>query len=150
MYLTGSKKHSLDAKLRLTLPAEYRREFDTRVCLLPLKDAVFGFTPEAHKAYVESQFPHGYSATSRRDVALRRGLNGATVTVDIDSAGRVALSKLPDAERERLGLSGEVMVVGNDDHFEVWNPATWQEINETFAEDLDALMFEDSSRDLQA
>lgn len=143
MYLTGAKKHTLDAKERLTLPADYRREFASKVCLLPLKDALYGFTPEAHKAYVESQFPNGFSPTSRRDVALRRGLNGRTVTVDIDSAGRVALSKVADAERARLGLTGEVMIVGNDDHFEVWNTEAWESSQEVFASDLDDLMFQD-------
>ena len=144
MYLTGAKQHSLDAKGRLMLPADFRREFDTRVCLIPLKDAVYGFTPEAHKTYVESQFPNGFDSTNRRDVALRRGLNGHTVTVEIDSAGRVALSKVPEQERERLGLTGAVMIVGNDDHFEVWNVDAWKDSQASFADDLDALMIQDN------
>lgn len=143
MYLTGSRKHSLDGKGRLTLPADFRRDFDTKVCLLPLKDALYGFTPEAHKAYVDAQFPQGFSQASRRDVALRRGLNGATVTVEIDSAGRVALSRIAEAERKRLGLEKEVVIVGNDDHFEVWNPSAWEESQASFASDLDALMFDE-------
>lgn len=141
MYLTGSKKHSLDAKARLTLPAGYRREFDAKVVLLPMSDALYGFTPEGHKAFVESQFPEGYDARSREDATLRRLLNLLSVTVDIDSAGRIALGKVPEADRERLGLKGEVMVVGNDDHFEVMSVEAWEALQTDSASLLDALMF---------
>ena len=46
MYLTGSKQFNLDAKARLTLPANYRKDFDGQVTLIPLHDALYGFTPE--------------------------------------------------------------------------------------------------------
>ncbi len=96
MYLTGSKQHTLDAKVRLTLPAEFRREFDREVCIVPAASALYGFTPEGHKAWVESSFPNGFNPRSAADDKLRRFLNGQTVHVDIDSAGRIALGKIPE------------------------------------------------------
>lgn len=141
MYLTGSKKHSLDSKVRLTLPAEFRREFDRTVVLLPTKDALYGFTPEGHRAYVESMFPDGFKPGDKRQVELKRALNGLSVRVDIDSAGRIALGKVDEKIRKRLDLGQEVMVVGNDDHFEVWNVEAWEKLQASFAEDFDFLMF---------
>ncbi len=141
MYLTGSRKHSLDSKVRLTLPADMRREFAEKVCLVPLNDALYGFTPDGHRAWVDGFFPDGFNQRSRDDVRLRQLLNSRTVTVDIDSAGRIALGKVPEDVRAKLGLAGEVMVVGNDDHFELWNVEEWEKAQEAFDDDLEALMF---------
>lgn len=141
MYLTGSRKHSLDSKVRLTLPADMRREFDEKVCLVPLNDALYGFTREGHRAWVAGFFPDGFNQTSQRDVQLRKGLNARTVTVDIDSAGRIALGKVPEGVRAKLGLAGEVVVVGNDDHFELWNAEKWEKAQADFDDDLEALMY---------
>lgn len=141
VYLTGSKKHTLDAKVRLTLPADFRREFDREVCLVPAQSALYGFTPEGHKAWVENSFPEGFNPRSASDDKLRRFLNGQTVRLDIDSAGRIALGKIPEKIREQFGLDQDVMVVGNDDHFEIWNPDRWEESQASFEEDFSSIMF---------
>lgn len=149
MYLTGSKQYNLDAKGRLTLPATYRKDFTDSVCLIPLKEALYGFTPEGFEAWVNSFFDRdgkSFNPRNRKDVALRRMLTGSTVTVDIDSAGRIALGKLDalDANaRERLGLKKDVTVVGVGDHFEVWNTQRWEEEQSSAMDALDALMYDD-------
>lgn len=144
MYLTGSKNYSLDAKLRLMLPADFRREFDDKVCLVPLPEALYGFSPEGHKAWVMSFFPEGFNPRNRRDRDLRRHLTSSTVTVEIDRSGRLALSKVPAEQREKLGLEREVAVVGNDDHFEIWDARRWEQEQSDFSnDDLDKLMFDE-------
>ncbi|MFC2646510.1 MAG: division/cell wall cluster transcriptional repressor MraZ [Coriobacteriaceae bacterium] len=65
-----------------------------------------------------------------------------TVTVEIDSAGRVALSKLPKDKLERLGISRDVEVLGNKDHFEVWDLDHFNELNTEDDDELDNLMFD--------
>ena len=97
MYLTGSKTVSVDAQGRITLPADYRDDFKesgNKVCLIYVKGALWGFTPEGHKEWVESCFPEGFNPRSKKDKALRLGLNAKTVTVEIDKSGRVALGKI--------------------------------------------------------
>lgn len=146
MYLTGSKQYNLDAKSRLTLPASYRKEFSESVCLIPLKDALYGFTPEGFELWVNSFFNRDgrtFDPRNRRDVALKRMLTGNTVTVDIDSAGRVALGKIDAAARARLGIQKDVTVVGVGDHFEVWDTAQWEAEQAAFADDIDALIYGD-------
>ena len=75
---------------------------------------------------------------------LKKGLTGRAVSVDVDSAGRVALGKLdirkPDT-RKRLGLTDDVTIVGADDHFEVWNTGAWNAQQDAFDDDLDELLF---------
>ncbi len=142
MYLTGEKQQRLDAKLRLTLPVDFRHQFGERVCLVPLKDAVWGFTPEGHQAWTASYFPNGFNPRDREQDTLQRTLMRRTVTVEIDSAGRVALSKLPKDKLERLGISRDVEVLGNKDHFEVWDLDHFNELNTEDDDELDNLMFD--------
>jgi len=148
MYLYGSKRFNLDAKARLTLPANYRKEFGgTQLLLIPLSDALYGFTPEGFGKWVSSFFEKDgkkFDSTNRAHVALRRKLTGSAVPVEIDSAGRIALGKVDATDagaRARLGLEREVTVVGVEDHFEVWNTERWEAEQANLPEDLDALMF---------
>ncbi len=146
MYLTGSKQFNLDAKGRLTLPATYRKDFEGQVILIPLQDALYGFTPDGFGRWVESFFEKDgkkFSPGNRRQVALRRKLTGSAVTVDIDSAGRIALGKVDAQKRERLGLKRDVTVVGVVDHFEVWDTERWEAENALLDDELDALMYDE-------
>jgi MraZ protein len=148
MYL-GTRKHSLDTKSRLTLPADFRKQVGEQVCLVPLKDALYGFAPAEYEAWVDSFFENGerhFDPRNRRDVELKLRLTAHAVMVELDSAGRVALGKLDAAEpgaRGRLGLDHDVTIVGAGNHFEIWNSSKWDEKNVNFADDLDALMFDD-------
>ncbi|MEE0027500.1 MAG: MraZ family transcriptional regulator [Atopobiaceae bacterium] len=145
MYLYGSKSYNLDAKARLTLPANYRKQFeDNMLLLIPLKDALYGFTPEGFGKWVNSFFEKDgkkFDAGNRKHVELRRMLTASAVPLDIDSAGRIALGKIDASARARLGLEREVTVVGVEDHFEVWNTARWEAEQADVADKLDALMF---------
>ena len=142
MYLTGSKTHNLDAKMRLTLPAEFRRQFEDKVYLVALPDAVYGFTPEGHKAWVDSMFSEGYNPRSKRDSDLRLAINARTAMVDIDSAGRIGLARMEEGVLDKLGR--EIEVVGNDDHFELWNAAAWKKQQEDFSDEVfNSLLFDE-------
>ena len=143
MYLTGSYQHNLDAKSRVTLPAPFRKQFEKQVCLVPVGDAIYGFTPQSHQAWIESFFPDGFDPRSRRDDKLRRALSSKTVTVDVDSAGRVALGKIGAGCLEKCGIEREVVIVGNIDHLEIWDASRFGQEMDELDEDLDALMFRD-------
>lgn len=143
MYLTGSKTVSVDAQGRITLPAEYRDDFKevgNKVCLILVKGALWGFTPEGHKEWVESCFPNGFNPRSKKDKALRLGLNAKTVTVEIDKSGRVALGKIAQSDLEKLSLGREAVVVGDADHFAVYNTEVWTEKQAELDVDIDALL----------
>lgn len=145
MYLTGEYQHSLDPKVRLTLPAGFRKQLDKSVVLVPVpfENAIYGFTPEGHEAWVQSYFPEGFNPRSRKDQQLRRSLNARAVTVEIDQAGRVALGKLPDGTLAKRGIEREVTVIGNADHFEIWSPEEYQAVSAQYAQDEDDLFFDD-------
>lgn len=147
--LTGAYPMNVDAKARITLPATLRKELGKSIKLVPFRGCVYGFTPESFESWMHGLFDHGdshFDPRSRKDDKLRRGLNASAVEVELDSANRIALGKLDVAKagrREALGLTREVMVIGNGDHFEVWNAAKWQAEQESFEDELDALLFDD-------
>ncbi len=145
MYLTGTYKHNLDAKQRITLPAPFRKEFGEKVCLIPIGGKILGFTPEGHQAWVESFFPNGYNPRSKKDERLRFLLNAKTMTLELDSAGRLALGKLGAEALASCDIKREVAVVGNTDHFEIWDAEDYDktiaELDESIDE-LDSLMYD--------
>ncbi len=144
MHLTGEFEHNLDAKFRLTLPASFRKQFSEGVIVLvpvPYENAIYGFTPEGHEAWVQSYFPDGYNPKSKKDVQRRRVLNKIATTVEIDSAGRVALGKLHKEDLDKRSIEREVVVFGNDDHFEIWNKDEY-EAQAAEYEALEDLFFE--------
>jgi MraZ protein len=149
--LVGSFPMSVDSKARVTLPATFRKEMcegDSKtIYLVPMKESVDGFTPAGFEAWIDSLFNkdgEGFDTRNRKDVLLRRSLTSRAVSVDIDSAGRVALGKLDASKpgtREKYGLTGDVTVIGADDHFEVWNTEKWNESQEAIDEELEELLF---------
>lgn len=144
--LDGRYPMSVDAKLRVTLPSTMRKEFDKTIKLLPFKDSVYGFTPEALDSWFELVFEKrgGYDPSKSSDASLMLVLRSRVTTVELDSAGRIALGKLDVNEAgtcEKLGLTGDVSIVGNGDHFEIWNAEAWaQKMADV---DLDSLFFHD-------
>ncbi len=149
--LVGSFPMSVDSKARVTLPATFRKEMcegDSKtIYLVPMKESVEGYTPAGFEAWIDSLFNkegEGFDNRNRKDVLLRRSLTSRAVSVDIDSAGRVALGKLDASKpgtREKYGLTGDVTVIGADDHFEVWNTEKWNEQQQAIDDELEELLF---------
>lgn len=93
--LTGQYQRSLDSKIRVTLPAPQRKQLGDVVILLRRQDALYGYSPEAYEAWIASL---NLNPRNRDDVTALRMLNAAATTVDIDSAGRVALGKIDESD----------------------------------------------------
>jgi len=143
--LTGTFQRTLDSKVRTTLPAEFRKEFDDgKVCLIPFNGALYGFTPKAFEAWLDSLFDRDgkhYDPRNLKDVRLRKGLTASCQTIDVDAAGRLALGKLGAKTLSALGFDHDVTFIGVVDHFEIWDAAKWEAENASFDDDLFELMF---------
>ncbi len=142
MHLMGTKRHSVDSKLRLKLPAEFRREFDDQVCLLPMGESLYGFTPAEHASFVEERFGSNFNPRNRAQEDLRRLLNASTVEVDIDSAGRISLGKVPEEARTWIEPNKPVVVVGNERRFEIWNEESWKRLEQETQAKLQSLLYD--------
>ena len=119
----GQFQHNLDDKGRLMIPARYRdllaagafitQGFDR--CLMVMTDAYF------QDVYARINSMNMADPAARM---LRRLILSNAYAVDVDRVGRILV---PQNLREFLGInSGELVVAGQGEYFEVWTPAEWQ------------------------
>ena len=119
----GQFQHNLDDKGRLMIPARYRdllaagafitQGFDK--CLMVMTDAYF------KEVYGRINSMNMADASARM---LRRLILSNAYPVEVDKVGRILV---PQNLRAFLGIeSGELMLAGQGDYFEVWTPAEWK------------------------
>jgi MraZ protein len=120
----GQFQHNLDDKGRLMIPARFRelleggayitQGFDK--CLMALTEAYF------KQVYERIEAMNLADPTAR---LLRRLILANAYPVEVDKVGRILV---PQNLRGFLGIvSGELVVAGQGEYFEVWTPATWGE-----------------------
>jgi MraZ protein len=120
----GRYEHSLDDKGRVILPAKFRPDFERGGFIGPYLDGCLAlWTPdefETKAAEMEARERAG-----REDRNLARVWANNTQEVDVDKrSGRMAI---PAFLREAAQLTGEVLITGNINRVELWNPQVWAE-----------------------
>ena len=124
MAFRGQHEHSLDSKDRLTIPARFRAPLADGVVLLEELDPCVSIYPVARYGKLTERFLGTLNPLSREGRMMKRRFHARSRDESIDSAGRV---RLPKHLIEHAGLSGPCMVIGVDDHLEVWSPERWAE-----------------------
>ncbi|MBK6791548.1 MAG: division/cell wall cluster transcriptional repressor MraZ [Anaerolineales bacterium] len=120
----GQFQHNLDDKGRLMIPARFRelleggafitQGFDK--CLMVMTEAYF------KQVYERIEAMNLADPTAR---LLRRLILSNAYPIEVDKVGRILV---PQNLRTFLGVpSGELVVAGQGEYFEVWTPATWAE-----------------------
>jgi MraZ protein len=122
--LTGTYQCSLDEKGQLTLPRALRDQLsgsDT-VLLSPGPDKCLWLTNQPHLERLGERLDQ--SQANEADVRVFKRLYFAqTEKLSINGDGRVIV---PERLREFAELHQEVVLVGIDDHFEVWDASRWR------------------------
>lgn len=122
--LTGTYQCSLDEKGQLTLPRSIRDQLggsDT-VLLSPGPDKCLWLTNQPHLERLGERLDQ--SQANEADVRVFKRLYFAqTEKLTVNSDGRVTI---PERLGQFAGLHQEVVLVGIDDHFEVWDAARWR------------------------
>ena len=130
--LMGSYSHKVDAKGRLALPAQFRKVLPTDlVVTVDMKDqALRVYDQDDFNRWVDQFFVDRfgkYDSSSVQHEAIKRKLKSRSMPVTIDSAGRIGLSK---AQREKVGIDTDVVIVGNTGYFEVWDAASFEQADD--------------------
>ncbi len=135
-FILGTYEHTLDTKGRLILPALYRDRFADGVHLTTGPENTVqvwdltGFRTALREAMA---LPRGSELGRRR----RRAITGAEIATP-DSQGRILV---PQALRVAGGLTRELTLLGNGDHFEIWDRARFsayrQRTTEIFGDGYD-------------
>ena len=97
--LVGEYRHKLDAKGRLSLPADFRREVPETLMVTqsPTNDHLMVYDIEGFGAWVDSLFEKdgGYSTSNPKHIALRRVLNSRAKRVDLDGSPTDLVAESP-------------------------------------------------------
>lgn len=73
-------------------------------------------------------------ALDKRSAKVQRRLVGHAESVSLDSAGRMLV---PPLLRETVGLEKEVVLVGLESHFELWDKEAWMRECQNDGDDVD-------------
>jgi MraZ protein len=121
----GLYEHSIDSKDRLTVPSKFRAALSDGVVLVAGLDPCVWVFPTGDYEGFSDRFIGTVNPLSARGRTLRRHFHGKSFDEKLDAAGRV---RMPKHLVDHAGLSGECVVIGMDDYFEVWDPARWKKV----------------------
>ena len=128
-YYNSCFRHGVDEKRRVQIPAKWRPdedEVELTMILWPKHQAgnCLRVLPPVEMAQMMADLdamPNG----DPNKVVLKRFIGSESVQVALDKAGRVCL---PDAMAAAAGITGEAMLVGLLDRFEIWNPERYEKV----------------------
>ncbi len=127
-FYAGEFRHSIDEKNRITIPARWRRDGAEEFIILPEATHQFLLVMSPEEFSRMSAESESHSAVSARDrrIFLRhlhsRAQHGAS-----DRQGRLVLT---EELCKKVGLKGEVALVGGRGRFEIWNLPRWKKAHE--------------------
>ncbi len=130
---TGAYEHSIDAKNRLSIPSQIRKQMDAerdgkRFYLVP------GARTGTLSLYPEKAFQRRQQSWPNPEIPNEDLLNFSQVffsmatLLEVDKQGRVLL---PERPLQHVGIKREVYITGAGDHLDLWN----KEHYERFFED---------------
>jgi MraZ protein len=127
-FYAGEFRHSIDEKNRVTIPSRWRRGKAEEFILLPEANHQFLLVMSSEEFGRMSSAAESNQAVSARDrrVFLRQ-LHSRAQHVIADRQGRLVLQ---EELCRKMGLKGEVALVGNRGRFEIWNLQRWKRAHE--------------------
>ena len=123
---TGWSLHTMDEKGRLAIPARFRGLLKsmgaTSVVVTTLDKCLVCYPPSQWQALADkiSRLP----PLDPRVRAFKHAFISGASECEFDRQGRILL---PLSLREEAGLRDQVMVVGMQQSFELWDKARWEE-----------------------
>lgn len=132
---TGTHTQKVDAKGRMSIPADFRRVLEAgdpdwtaglnpRMYLLygnHLKDQLHGYAVDEFSALVADI--NALKRGSPEKDKLSRLIIGQSIMLEVDKDGRTVM---PINQRKKLGLTdGDLRFMGLGDHFEIWKAETF-------------------------
>ncbi len=127
--LTGRFDHGIDAKGRLTVPSQMRRELG-EVC----------YVIEGPKNYLNvysaagwEKFKARFEGQSQSKAGeMMRFLFSRAATCEVDGQGRILI---PQELRDYAGIGKSVTVVGLPDRAEIWDSEAYRAADEAYAKE---------------
>jgi len=119
----GEFEYRIDEKGRIPLPPRFRAHLKEGVVLTPgTEKCITAYTLPEWKKLATSLT--GGKITRSKLRQLNRALFATATYLNVDGQGRISL---PIALREHAEIMDEVVVIGANNYFELWNSVHWQE-----------------------
>lgn len=129
----GQYEHQMDQKGRVSLPSAFRREVDgDRFVLLQWEPRYLTLLPEEKWKQVQENLLEFRRSEPQAWNSVRMIIANA-VEVSTDKQGRILV---PAGLQEAAELSGTVLLLGNLDRVEMWDPEVYREVVQEKAGDM--------------
>lgn len=129
----GQYEHQMDQKGRVSLPSAFRREADgDRFVLLQWEPPYLTLFPEQKWQEVQKNLLE-FRRTDPNAWHHVRAIIAHAVEASPDKQGRILV---PAALQEAAGLSGTVLLHGNLDRVELWDPQVYRDVVQDHDGDL--------------
>lgn len=123
----GQYNHCLDDKNRIIMPAKYREQLGSAFYITKElwgksddEKCLFVYSQESFEE-LESKLARMHASQSETR-AMKRRFYSSVQKTEADKQGRAVIS----AElRAYAGLTKDIVLVGNDDHIEIWDKERW-------------------------
>ncbi|MFA5317695.1 MAG: division/cell wall cluster transcriptional repressor MraZ [Dehalococcoidales bacterium] len=119
----GEFEYKVDEKGRVPVPPKFRAELKTGVVLAAgLESCITAYTIPEWKKISQGLTSAIPSRSKLR--RLNRALFASAYNISLDGQGRIAL---PVSLRLRAGIEEEVIIIGANNYFELWDRQHWEE-----------------------
>jgi MraZ protein len=127
MLLTGTFSRAIDEKLRIAIPKSLREALGSAVkgvlYVAPGTDGSLALFTEDALAELAARLAE--SSPNAQDVrAFSRLFYARAQSVELDTQGRV---RIPPELAQLAGLSKEAVLIGVQDHLELWDRQRWEQ-----------------------
>ncbi len=137
----GSHSHNIDSKGRVIIPAKMREQLGEQfVITRGFEECLAVYSMEEWEKVMGrlSELPSTQKSARR----LKRMFLSYAVEVEPDKQGKVII---PSVLREMAHLDKEVLVVGQENHIEIWNEENWN----NYMGDDDEMSFEEAAEAIE-
>ena len=122
-FFIGEFAHSVDEKGRLAVPAKFRPRFKEGAVVTRWLERSLAVFPKRRFAELQERVAK-LPLSDRNARQFGRFLMSGAHDDEPDGQGRIVI---PQHLREFAGVAGDAIVVGANDHLEIWAPAKWRE-----------------------
>ena len=126
MFFIGTYNHSLDEKNRVTMPSKLRDKLGATVYITLGLDKCLAIYPEDTFIQIASNLSRA-SSLQNDNRGYKRTFYANSYECDVDKQGRIQLSK---ELCEKCSVKKDVVVIGVDDHVEIWDRQQYNEMSE--------------------
>lgn len=130
----GEYPRQLDDRGRFILPAKIREKLSGTVYVAPSPiDKCLNLYPEEEWEIIAKKVSELPTVTNPGAAALQRRLFGKAMSCEIDRQGRIPLN---DDLLKYAGMTKDIVLVGVNSKFEIWDSEKWKTADDAFNTDM--------------